>query len=160
MSFVDESGPAAMQHGNSARNLQPLQIFQKTGKMVADLNSIIFSPMLRLKTTSVNILAPNNEDIKLVSSIRPIAILLIVVTQLLFHLICQRSLMSSSTSLEHNSSFHATQNYKIAKHETKKVINQYHLKLPYKQQNNKLQAFQADCESSNAILRRWSHKQF
>ena len=111
---VDESGPAAMQHGNSANNIQPLQIFQKTGTtMLKKLQRFILSRLLYIvnKSTSVNEHPSdvNEEDGIWNNTQRSIVILLILVTHLLsIHFIVQRHLLSSFSSYSQFSRNHET----------------------------------------------------
>ena len=90
--FTDESGPAAMQHGNSASNLKPLQVFQVTGRLLKELNDRVLGSFQFIykqpTSTSVKMSVNTEGEIlrMIINTARPIFILLLVTaTQFLLY---------------------------------------------------------------------------
>ena len=107
--FLDESGPAAMQHGNSATNLKPLQVFQVTGTIIAEfkhrvLGSFQFINKEPTKASVKTFLCNKDEILNIIiNSIRPIFILLLVVaTQFLLYTTFQTYCISTNFVLQQN----------------------------------------------------------
>ena len=107
--FSDESGPAAMQHGNSATNLKPLQVFQVTGRLLTELKYRVLSSFQFIykqpSSTSVKISVYNISEIVkiIISSIRSIFILLLVLaTQFLLFSTFQPYCILTTFALQQN----------------------------------------------------------
>ena len=98
-----------MQHGNSATNLKPLQVFQVTGTIITEfkhrvLGSFQFMNKKSTKKSVKTFLYNNDEFLKIIiNSIRPIFILLLVVaTQFLLYTTFQTYCISTNFVLQQN----------------------------------------------------------
>ena len=96
--FADQSAPAAMQHGNTASNLKPLQVFQITGNLLKGLKDLILAIYSNFKPSSVSVIASNIEETKpSINFTGSIFILLFVIC----HSVVQRCCTSTDLSLKH-----------------------------------------------------------
>ena len=164
--FLDESGPAAMQHGNSAANLKPLQVFQVTGTIITEfkhrvLGSFQFINKEPTKTSVKTFLCNKDEFLKIIYSIRPIFILLLVVaTQFLLYTTFQTYCISTNFVLQQNLIYNQNQqntnksvNEKVKRWERlHKLFIPMHLDYIYDSTNELLQIKKTVYVKSN---RRW-----
>ena len=165
--FLDESGPAAMQHGNSATNLKPLQVFQVTGTIITEfkhrvLGSFQFINKEPTKTSVKTFLCNKDEFLKIIiNSIRPIFILLLVVaTQFLLYTTFQTYCISTNFVLQQNLIYNQNQqntnkseNEKVKRWERlHKLFIPMHLDYIYDTTNELLQIKKRVYVKSN---RRW-----
>jgi hypothetical protein len=96
----DESGPAAMQHGNSANNLKPLQFFQPTGKILKELKNLV-TFQINFENTSVNEFVNKEETKSFINTGSVFILLLVTTTHILLHSIIQRYFMPTNNLLKH-----------------------------------------------------------
>ena len=165
--FTDESGPAAMQHGNSATNLKPLQVFQVTGRLLKELNNRVLDSFQFIykqpTSTSVKTFVYSEGEMlrMIINTVRPIFILLLAVaTQFLLYPTVQTCCILTNFALKPNLIY--IQNHrKLNKSENKSVERWKKLHTRFisthfdnfsDKTNELLHIYRSICEESN---RRW-----
>ena len=103
ISFLDESGPAAMQHGNSANSIQPLQIFQEMGRTIKRSKQFVYCQLLNFKQTPSTVGHHCAAIPEIVTAVTWLlgsccSFVVLLMTQLLLHFNMEQTLVSENIS--------------------------------------------------------------
>ena len=153
-----------MQHGNSATNLKPLQVFQVTGRLITEFKHLVLGSFQFINkeptSTSVKAYVCNEGEILkiILNSIRPLFILLLVVaTQFLLYTTFQTYCISNNFVLQQNLIYNRnyqntnkSENEKVTRWERlHKLLIPMHLDNIYDTTNELLQIEKRIYENSN-----------